>query len=72
VEWLCETAPPNILYRQGWRRTSLKKGDPVTIEGFRAKDKSATMSARSVMTADGKRMFAGNATDGQPGGDGKQ
>lgn len=71
VEWLCETAPPNGLYRQGWRRTSLKKGDQVTVEGFRAKDKSATMSARSVITADGKRMFAGSATDGAPSGDGK-
>src|SRR5215831_11011895 len=35
TEWSCETAPPNILYRQGWRRNSLKEGDKVTIEGFR-------------------------------------
>ena len=66
VQWTCETAPPNMLYRQGWRRSSLQKGDQVTVEGFRAKDRSATMSARSVTTADGKRMFAGSATDGAP------
>jgi hypothetical protein len=59
VEWKCETAPPNILYRQGWRKTSLKEGEPVTVEGFQAKDNSATMSARSVTGADGKRMLAG-------------
>jgi hypothetical protein len=34
VEWNCETAPPNILYRGGWRKTSLKEGDEVTVEGF--------------------------------------
>jgi hypothetical protein len=63
VAWTCETAPPNMLYRQGWRKTSLKKGDEVIVEGFRAKDKSATMSARAVTTPDGKRMFAGSATE---------
>src|SRR3982751_1769009 len=36
VNWSCETAPPNGLYRQGWRRDSLKPGDEVTIEGFLA------------------------------------
>ncbi|MCU1340232.1 MAG: hypothetical protein JWO19_5813 [Bryobacterales bacterium] len=64
--WQCETAPPNSLFRQGWTRNSLKKGDPVTVEGFRAKDASATMSARSVLTADGKKMFAGSSNDGSP------
>jgi Family of unknown function (DUF6152) len=64
VEWKCETAPPNILYRGGWRKTSLKEGDEVTVEGFQAKDNSATMSAQNVTTADGKRMFAGSADNG--------
>ncbi|HEY7338343.1 MAG TPA: DUF6152 family protein [Bryobacteraceae bacterium] len=67
VEWLCETAPPNGLYRNGWRKTSLKEGEEVTVEGFRAKDSSNTMTARSVTTADGRRMFAGTASDGGPG-----
>lgn len=68
VEWSCETAPPNGLYRQGWRKTSLKEGDVVTVQGFQAKDNSSTMSARSVTTADGKRMFAGTAGDNGPSG----
>lgn len=38
----------------------------MTVEGFRAKDSSATMSARSVVTADGKRMFAGSTGQGAP------
>ena len=66
TNWSCETAPPNMLYRQGWRRDSLKEGDEVTIEGFVAKDGSATMTARSVTLANGRKMFAGSATDGAP------
>ncbi len=66
VNWSCETAPPNGLYRQGWRRDTLKQGDEVVIEGFLAKDGSHTMTARMVQTPDGRRLFAGSATDGGP------
>ena len=66
ANWACETAPPNGLYRQGWRRNSIKDGDEIVIEGFVAKDGSHTMTARTVETPDGKRLFAGSATDGGP------
>lgn len=66
VNWQCETAPPNALYRQGWRKDSLKEGDEVTIDGFQAKDATATMTARSVTLANGRKMFAGSNTDGGP------
>ena len=66
VNWACETAPPNMLYRSGWRRDSLKAGDEVVIEGFVAKDGSHTMNARTVQTPEGKRFFAGSANDGVP------
>src|SRR5262249_39352925 len=66
TNWACETAPPNGLYRQGWRRDSLKAGDEVTIEGFLAKDGSPTVNARSVTTSEGRKMFAGSSGDGAP------
>ncbi len=66
VNWACETAPPNMLYRSGWRKDSLKVGDEVVIEGFQAKDGSHTMTAQSVQTPDGKRFFAGSAGSGAP------
>jgi Family of unknown function (DUF6152) len=66
TSWACETAPPNILYRQGWRRDSLKEGDDVTIDGFSSKDGSATMTARSVTLSNGRKMFVGSNTDGAP------
>jgi hypothetical protein len=66
TNWSCETAPPNMLYRQGWRRDSLKEGDEVTIDGFLAKDGSATMTARSVTLSGGRKMFVGSNNDGAP------
>jgi hypothetical protein len=68
VNWSCETAPPNTLYRQGWRRNSLKEGDEVIVEGFAAKDASHTLTARTVQTPDGRRLLAGSASDGIPQG----
>jgi hypothetical protein len=66
ANWACETAPPNIMYRQGWRKDSLKPGDEVVIDGFAAKDGSHTMSARQVETPDGKKFFTGTTGDGGP------
>jgi Family of unknown function (DUF6152) len=59
--WSCEALPPNSLYRQGWRKDSLKPGQEIEVEGFAAKDGSNAMWTRTVKTADGRRMFAGNA-----------
>ena len=61
ISWSCEALPPNGLYRQGWRKDSLKPGEEIEIEGFAAKDGTSSMWTRSVKTADGRRMFAGSA-----------
>ncbi len=70
VLWSAEALPPNGLYRQGWRKDSLKPGDEITIEGFKAKDGSATMWSSRVTTADGRRMFAGSPDGVPPAGPG--
>ena len=59
--WGCEMGSPNGLMRQGWTRQSLKIGDAVTIEGFRAKDNTTTANSRSVVLANGQRLFAGSS-----------
>ena len=64
--WQCEGGAPNGLRRQGWSAQSLKIGDPIHIEGFRAKDSTNTCNARSVLLPDGRRVFAGSAEDGGP------
>jgi len=60
VTWSCEALPPNTLFRQGWRKDTLKPGDDVVVEGFQAKDGTATIWTRSVMAPDGRRLFAGS------------
>ena len=64
--WQCEGGPPNSLTRQGWTKSSLKEGDAVTIDGFRAKDGTNTLNSRSVTLPDGKKVFSGSAEDGGP------
>jgi hypothetical protein len=71
VTWKCETAPPNGLFRRGWTKSSLKKGETVSVDGFRAKDGSSTMNARSVTLSDGRKMFAGSSGDGAPAREGE-
>ncbi len=66
VKWQCEGGAPNSLRRQGWSKESLKEGDQVTIEGFRAKDGTNTCNSRSVKLPDGRKVFAGSAEDGGP------
>ena len=63
TEWNLELASPNVLSRNGWTRHSLKEGDVVTISGSRAKDGNTMANARTVILADGKKVFAGSATD---------
>jgi hypothetical protein len=41
-------------------------GDQVTVEGAQAKDGSQMANARSVVLADGKKVFSGAAGDAIP------
>jgi hypothetical protein len=64
VNWGLETGPPNVLYRGGWRRDTVKPGDVIKVHGFVAKDGSHTLAARQVETPDGRRLFAGSPDNG--------
>ncbi|HMD48552.1 MAG TPA: DUF6152 family protein [Bryobacteraceae bacterium] len=67
TNWSFEMGSPNTLIRQGWRRTAVKEGDQITVEGYAAKDGSSIANARSVTLADGTKVFAGSpSTDGGP------
>ena len=65
--WSFEMGSPNGLLRRGWRRTELKKGDQVTVEGYRAKDGRNVANARTVTMPDGRKLFGGfQTTPGAP------
>ncbi len=65
--WQCENGAPNALARMGWTRNSLKVGDQITVEGFRAKNDDKTANARQITLPDGRKIFSGSAEDGGPG-----
>jgi len=66
TNWDFELASPNVLLMQGWSRNSLKAGDQATVEGFQAKDGAKLANARRVTLPDGRKVFAGSTTDGEP------
>jgi hypothetical protein len=65
--WNFEMGSPNGLAHRGWTRTALKSGDPVTVEGYGAKDGSNMANARTVTLPDGRKLFGGfHTTPGAP------
>ena len=67
VNWAVEGGAPNVLYREGWKPTTLKKGDQVTITGSRAKNGTNLINATSFKLPDGRCVFAGTSGPGGTG-----
>jgi len=63
TNWEFELGSPNGLMRQGWTRNSMKIGDSISVQGSLAKDGSNLANARTVKLSDGKRLFAGSASE---------
>jgi hypothetical protein len=61
VIWRVEGGAPNALMRRGWNRNSIKVGEQVTVDGFRAKDGSPTANGTQVKTADGRILGAASS-----------
>ncbi len=56
--WKCEMGSLGMLTRfGGWTATTVKPGDKVTIQGFRAKDGSAYMSLGKIDLPDGRTLL---------------
>jgi hypothetical protein len=67
ANWSFEMGSPNGLIHRGWRRMELKKGDQVTVEGYRAKDGREVANAATVTMSDGRKLFGGfQTTPGAP------
>ena len=59
IKYECEGSAPSGLIGNGWTRTTLKPGDQVTIQGYRAKDRPEGCKVRNVILQDGKQMTMG-------------
>lgn len=53
VQWKFEAGTPSGMIRNGYSPQVIKKGDTVTISGFRARDASDNGMLRELVTADG-------------------
>jgi hypothetical protein len=63
TNWEFELGSPNGLMRQGWTRNSMKIGDSISVQGSLAKDGSNLANARTVKLTDGRKLFAGSASE---------
>jgi len=61
TRWGCEMGAPHQLQTLGWLRETMKVGDQVTVQGSLAKDGSKRMNARTVTTADGRKLGAASS-----------
>lgn len=70
ANWGAEMGPPHGLQRRGWRRDTLKIGDVVTVDGWRAKNGTDRMNAGTVTLAKtglqpGQTFDAGSSKGGK-------
>jgi hypothetical protein len=65
TNWGFEMSSPNVLYRKGWTRDSLKLGDSLTVEGFRSRDGSHIGEAQSItLTSTGQKLLTHEVVTG--------
>ncbi len=60
-----EGGAPNALFRQGWRKDTLKPGDAVKVEGIRAKAAGSNRIGSAAITMPDGRVFARGTTEQQ-------
>jgi hypothetical protein len=59
--WAVEGGAPNILYRAGWKPTTVKAGDALTIIGRLARNGARLANGVSFILPDGRCVFAGSS-----------
>ena len=66
VNWALETGAANALIRRGWKRTDLPAGTVLVVDGWQARNGSATANVSTVTFTDGRRLFAGSSNESAP------
>lgn len=68
VHWKIEAGTPSGMIRNGYSPKVIKKGDIVTIKGFRARNESNNGMLRELVTADGTVYGMFGPQEGGAGG----
>lgn len=66
ANWGFSGGPPGVMMRRGITRNSIKIGDVVVVDGYRAKDGSNNASSGTVTFTDGRKVFTAAAEDTVP------
>jgi hypothetical protein len=66
VNWALETGAANALIRRGWKKTDLPAGTVLLVDGWQARNGSATANVSTVTFTDGRRLFAGSSNESAP------
>jgi hypothetical protein len=64
--WAIEGGTPNVLFRRGVTKQSLKAGVEVSIDGYRAKDGTRRANGRDLTLTSGQKLFLGSSGTGAP------
>jgi hypothetical protein len=64
--WAIEAGTPNVLFRRGFTKDSLKPGTAIIIDGYRAKDGSHRANGRNLTLPGGQTLFLGSSGTGTP------
>ena len=61
--WIGEANSPNVLTRHGWDRDIIKKGDQITIFGYRPKNGAKTLRLQKVVLSSGQELDPNSLQD---------
>jgi Family of unknown function (DUF6152) len=68
TKWTCEAGSLGALSRQGFKRSTVKFGDNIIVDGYRAKDGSRLMVALRVSLPNGKILLGEGVDNAGSGG----
>jgi hypothetical protein len=66
INWAVEAGTPNVLFRRGFTKDTLKPGTDVVVDGYQAKDGSNRANGRDLTLPDGRQLFLGSSGTGAP------
>ena len=64
--WAFEAGTPNVLFRRGFTKESLKTGTEVKVNGYQSKDGTHRANGRDLTFPDGRKLFLGSEGTGAP------
>lgn len=64
--WGFECGAPSVLFKQAWKKGTVKPGDAMTVVGYRAKSGANVAAAKIVTLPDGRKVMGGTPGDSLP------